>query len=403
MQFLDALQSSINSRDIAIAFWFVIIATWVSFKAEIRSSVWQVLKYLFVKPIFLSLTLLLTYTASLCFFLHQLGFWGFEYLKMTIFWFFGAAVVSLFRLSSVKEDTPYVKNALRDNIKLIAVIEFIITAHTFSIIGELILVPALTVIGMMIAVAEGKAETKQVANLLYAILFIYIAIAGWMSIKDILDDHDTYLSINTLSEFLLPIVLSISVIPLLAVMLLYMSYETAFIGFRFSTNSNELSKYALWKSLTAFRGNREKLSRWKRQLNYQDICSKADISNSIKNFKLQLYREANPEPVDLKDGWQPQQARRLLEAMGLKTSHYECHGTDNYSASSQPLEIDNEVLPNNVTFHIYGNRDVVDRLKLRLDVNYKNTEKEAIQKLIEVADHLNKASLNGGLAPRYRH
>ena len=182
-----------------------------------------------------------------------------------------------------------------------------------------------------------------------------------------------------------------------------MSYEVAFKGFKFSTKSDNISKYALWKSLIVFKGNREKLARWKRQLYHQRISSRGDIDNSIKEFIDQLRREKHPAKVDLKDGWQPQQARFFLADRNLETAHYESLGTELYSASSLPLDLDNEVLSSNVTFHIYGTRDIVNCLKLRLDVNYKITEKDAIGKLLEVAELLNRNALGAELPSKIRN
>ena len=208
MYSFDIIQTSITTRDIAISFWVLVVLIILHIKADIRSDIFDLTKKIFSNYILLIFLIIALYIIFICYLLYKFGVWDLRHLKLTVFWFFGVAILSVFRLNSVKEDSPYVKNSLIDSIKLIAVIEFIVNFHTFSIFIELILVPLLAIIGIMIAFAERKPETVKLANTLNYFLAFYVLTIGLLSLRDIFTEKDSYFYVQIFNEFIIPIILT---------------------------------------------------------------------------------------------------------------------------------------------------------------------------------------------------
>ena len=85
-----------NNREIAIVIWILVFITLMSLAKDIRESFKRIIKTFFVKKILLTFLSLIAYTILIIYFLLRLKFWEFEFLKDTIFWFFGVAFLLVF-------------------------------------------------------------------------------------------------------------------------------------------------------------------------------------------------------------------------------------------------------------------------------------------------------------------
>ncbi len=68
------------------------------------------------------------YSASIIWLLRFLGFWNIELLKDSVYWFIGSGFVMLMNLNDVSKEPQFFKNIIKDNFRLIIVLEFALSA-----------------------------------------------------------------------------------------------------------------------------------------------------------------------------------------------------------------------------------------------------------------------------------
>ena len=69
--------------------------------------------------------------------------------------------MSLFKIESIKTDKSFFKNSVIDNLKLLAILQFVVGVYTFPIWIEILLVPVLALISAMLAIAENEKNITK--------------------------------------------------------------------------------------------------------------------------------------------------------------------------------------------------------------------------------------------------
>jgi len=142
-----------SNRELAIAIWILIAFIFCIFSSKIRQPLFHVVKVFFAWKLTSSYVLMFAYISVVILILFFMGIWKISHLPMTILWAICVAFVMLFKFSQA-EDENFFKNSIKDNIKGLIFIEFIINLYVFSLWVELILVPIFVILGGMLAVAD---------------------------------------------------------------------------------------------------------------------------------------------------------------------------------------------------------------------------------------------------------
>lgn len=389
-----------NTREIAVLAWTTIALFWALTRKEVRSALFHVIKAFFVRRISTVLAVMAAYVSLIVFLLSKVGIWEVLHLKNTLIWFFSVAIVARFEIINISEDQDYFKKAIRDNLKLIVLIEFIISVYTFSFFVEFLIVPLVTIIVVMLTKAETNEDYAPVEKLLNFVLTLTALLLVGYAVYKVIVDFDQLATIGTLMDFVLPPMLSISLLPFLFLALTWSSYENAAIRTNFAISDPALKKYAKRQGLLKFRFNREHLIRWARRLKVHHIESRGDIDISIIRFQDQIKREKTPPDVPICLGWSPYSAKDFLAEHELKTGYYEQSGGDLWTASSPYLELDDEVLGNNIAYYVDGTDSEAKSLKLKLNINSKAEKNAAHSKFLVLAQILCGAALGKRLPKR---
>jgi len=143
--------SIFNTREIAIGIWVTLFFVWALTQPSIRESLSKVLFILTKKVILIPLALMAGYIGFMVWGLNKLGLWEVSQLKNTILWSGSVAFVSLIRLNDIANNPDYFKTTLKDNLRLITILEFVVGFYTFPLWSELLLVPFSVVLGSMCA------------------------------------------------------------------------------------------------------------------------------------------------------------------------------------------------------------------------------------------------------------
>ena len=277
-----------SNREISLAIWLFIILLLLLSKKEVRTSIFNVIKVFFGKKI-ISIYLLMTlYVFFLIFILNVLGFWNFSLLKETMYWYFGVAFISLVRANKVNQDEEYFKKMFSDNMKLIVLLEFITALYSFSLIVELILVPIMLFIAMLSAFTEVKKDYSQVKKVVNWILSLFGIIIIIFSVYKISTEFKSFASINNLTTFLLPPILTFLFVPFIYFFALLMSYEIFFVRLNFFIKDKSTRRYTKWKIFTSFHFRLRQLNKFSKEYYKINEECNSDIKKAIIFFKNKI-------------------------------------------------------------------------------------------------------------------
>ncbi|MEC8081211.1 MAG: hypothetical protein VX148_07000 [Pseudomonadota bacterium] len=214
-----------SNREIAVSIWGLIFFSWAFTKKEVRSS-GKAVVFAFCNPKILSIFILIGgYTYFFVDFLNGIGIWDIDQLKNTILWFVFVASVELFKANTVHDENGYFRDSIKGHFKLLAIFEFIVAFHCFSLIAELIIVPVTSILVMVLAYSELKEEYKpaeRAVKFILSVFGIFLLIYGAYFIGTNFGDFAKY---QTMMDFVIPIILSIILLPFIYVISIFILYE----------------------------------------------------------------------------------------------------------------------------------------------------------------------------------
>jgi redox-regulated HSP33 family molecular chaperone len=108
--------------------------------------------------------------------------------------------------------------------------------------------------------------------------------------------------------------------------------------------------------------------------------------------------ERNPTEVSKEQGWSPYQAKDFLIGKGVITGFYNRLSEDEWTALSPMNEFSDGIIPDNIAYYIEGSEDVVNVLKLKVNVNDATRSQQASAVLMEMAEALYISSLSQQLS-----
>ena len=123
-----------------------------------------------------------------------------------------------------------------------------------------------------------------------------ISIIGFYLVADsifyAIENNDKFFSLNTFRDFLVPMLLSVGLLPYTYCFYYFLSYEKAFSLVRIYTDSKQLQRYAKIHSFIKFRGNHVLINEWLRFSCIPEFKSKETISNSILAYQQERRESA---------------------------------------------------------------------------------------------------------------
>jgi len=279
--------NTLNGREKAVIVWFLIFLFWALSQKNIRTSMLGVLKAFFQKKIITVFLAMFVYIFFIILLFSKLQIWNASLTKDTGFWILGSAFVLLMNVNNATQDDHHFKKILIDNLKLILVLEFIITLYSFDFWIEMLFVPVMFLIVAMGAVAEIKKEYLPVKKLIDNILSFIGIFLIIFAISKVIGDYQGFLTANNLRSFVLPPLMALAYIPFLYIFALIMAYEMLFVRLDiFLKNDKKLAGFAKQKIFRLCFLNLGKLNRFAKEstsdlLNLRD---KNGILNLVERF-----------------------------------------------------------------------------------------------------------------------
>lgn len=276
--------SELNNREISILIWIVVFFLWVLSQKKIRAAFVSVIKAFFAKKLVYGYLLMFLYIAMIIYPFYLLGLWGAHWIKNTILWVSCIAFIMLMRFSKATDKNFFI-NSVKDNLKILIVLEFIINLYVFSLWIELLLVPFSALIGGMIAIAETDEQYKSVKKFLDFVLSVMGIVFVAYALYQVSTDFGNFASKKTIIDFSLPILFTIMFLPFVYLIALYSNYETLFLRMPFFIENQRVLSYSKRKTVLSFGFNLKAINRWCSHFNSLLIKEKKDIDEAIKEFK----------------------------------------------------------------------------------------------------------------------
>jgi len=391
----------LNNREIATGIWLLILLAYILRFKDVRKSFTQLFNSFFVRGIQIPLFLMLIYSLGSVWLLNEIGLWDSNQIKNVVFWFCGGALISFMNINKESKEENCFTNILKSHLKLIVLIQFILTVNTFSLIVELFVVAIASLMVGVMAYSKNKEEYNpsftvcerglNIVGLAVAINTIYQISINWGS----------FVQIKTALDFLVPTSLSVMLIPYLYLLVTFIVYQEEFTRLKFHIKDDSLRWYAFMKSMFRFHFRFNKYRRWVQLVSYNNVNTKQEVNESIDTLFCLLKKESNPPKVDESLGWCPYKAKDFLIDEGLKTNNYKMSaGDDNdWFCNSESMAIESGLLLNNITYGVEGNSIAATKLKLRLNIYYPDEKEEAHSYFVGVVNSLLEKALGFSLSP----
>lgn len=364
---------------------------------ETRNAFKGALVALFVRKIISVLCLMVAYMAIVIYWLSEFNLWNYEQLKNTIFWCISVGFMSLFKLEKIKKDKSFFKHSVMDNLRLLAIIQFIVGVYTFSLWVEVILVPFLAFFGTMLAIAESDEKyhhvnvfLKNCLSLFGAVLIIYTSYMLMTNFSEFGQEKTAY-------DFFVPPLLTLCYLPFVFFMLVYSTYELVFIRLNFAIKNKFYRCVAKLYAFVLFNVRLSLLERWSYQVARANIESHSDLVDTFKYIFKVYSSEKKPKEVPKDKGWCPYKAKNFLVSEGLNTGFYNKHINEEWFASSKMEEYGEGIIPDNIAYYVEGSEGIAKTLKIKINVNDANRTLQACKKLEKMAEMLTMSSLKQSL------
>lgn len=169
---------------------------------------------------------MLAYVILSVFVLHELSLWNTSLLKITIFWFFGWAIVVLMNSNKAGVEKHYLKNTLAGIMGLTVLVSFITDFYTFPFFVEIFLVPFAVFITVLATYSGMKNIYRPVHIFLNWIMIAFGILILGINLYRAISNFKDFATIGTLQELLLPILLSTMFLPFIYLLVVYMKYQS---------------------------------------------------------------------------------------------------------------------------------------------------------------------------------
>ena len=210
--------------------------------------------------------------------------WKWIYLKDIIIWFVFAGIPLCFNAISADLNSGYFRKLIVAQLKLMVLVEFIISSFTFSLLAEIFLVMITTFIALLDVVAGSKEEAKSVKKLTSSLLSIIGIVIFILTIKNIIASIGNVTFVDMLVSFFIPIIYLFLFIPVAYLFAIYARYESLYMRMSFKEPKNR--KTIRWHHWEVFKTCR--FSYKKIDLFNQSYMIKMYVSMSDDSFRSLL-------------------------------------------------------------------------------------------------------------------
>lgn len=287
IKIFDFISATFNNREIALFMWAIITIIWMLSNKKIKESLQNVLKLFFGKKIFSIVLKMIFYNVTIIAILYYFKLWDFSLTKDTIYWIFGTSLIMMLNANKAIEDRNFFRSTIKDNLKLVLILQFLINLYCFSLIFEICFLPLMIFLVIFQTFTESNEEHIKLHKASNVIINIYFLIYIIFSIYYLITEWNNYLTFNNLRSFLLTPMLTLIYLPFIYFLALFMNYETIFVRLKITTpDDKSVQRYAKIQIIKYALLSLSKLNNFSKNVPVYAFNSKDDIRVLIDEYKL---------------------------------------------------------------------------------------------------------------------
>ncbi len=278
-----------NNREIATGIWLIAAIGFGARNQGIRESFATLPKSFCHWKIALPLAVLVFHVGCSVYVLHRLSLWNISFLKDTIYWFLFSGFVLFMNLMTNRDHSSFFRKTILDCFKVMVLIQFLINFYPLPLALELVLVPVLTFLVAASTYAESKKELSTAKKLFDGILTV-IGMSVLIHVgRSIHLHYRGLLSLDVIRSMLLPLWLTLMLLPFLYISRVIADYEMLFVRLPYFVKSDDsLLSYVKRRIIMLCHFDLRKLSRFsKKHLTcLHSIEDRKSADQIFKNFQL---------------------------------------------------------------------------------------------------------------------
>ena len=229
---------SLNSREIASLFWVAIMAVGVTLVPGARAQLPQLVRTAFAWKLSVGYLLLVGYVVAFVLVGRSAYLWSWDLLKPTIIWFLTTALVMFFDLDKAMKSPAFFRRVALKTIEVPVFLQFVADLYPMSVWIEIPLQGLLILLVLLATVAKlskDEAQRKVGKGIEYLLGLIGIAVLVASVVQLVrLWKHLSF--VGMLKEFILPVWLTLALLPFMFVFALLNAYGKAFTLINFRTD-----------------------------------------------------------------------------------------------------------------------------------------------------------------------
>ncbi|MCC6227028.1 MAG: hypothetical protein IT195_11570 [Microthrixaceae bacterium] len=218
-----------NNRQWAFMFWLAALAIWALSRRDVRSSLRGVLRAMLSPKILMPLVLFAGWALGVVAVGAQAGLWTASRVTDTALWFVTAGVVLFGRFDKVSKDPRFVRRTALATFELSALMQAVLEFFVLNLAAELLIQPVLALLAMLSVVAAQQREHHQVRAVVDGVLtYAGIGLLVYVSVS-LLNNWGSLDKGDLAQQLVLPMWLTIGVLPFIYALGLFAAYELAFV------------------------------------------------------------------------------------------------------------------------------------------------------------------------------
>lgn len=272
---------ALNNRELASLIWLAVGLAFCLVKADIRKSLYDMVRAFLHWKILLPLCLLYLYITGLVIVGYKFQIWRPDLLKDTVIWAITTGFVMFFNYDEATAKSKFFRRRILSAFKITVLIEVFVNLFVLNLLAEILLVPFIFILSAMSVVAGMEKRTLPVKRLTDGLLaaigmfFLIFAINSAATEWATIDKPDLLLNL------VLPVWLTIGLLPFVYVLALLASYELAFTRVDMASSDRKRrrrAKLAIVYAVNIHARKFQKLNGWW----LRDLTSAKNLSEAVQ-------------------------------------------------------------------------------------------------------------------------
>lgn len=280
-----------STREISIGIWLTIFIACMLVYKPTRKCLIDILKTVCSIQLSLPFLFMIAYSMGITYIFYRTSLWKALFIKDIMLWVIFVGTPLFFGSINKGSEEHYFKEIIASNFKLTVLIEFFVSSFTFPLIWEIILVPILSFLFMLDAMAATKSEYRHAKKLISVIIIIINIIFIYETISIATGKLATLYAQDTLITLLIPIVFSVLYIPISYMFTIFCRYQSIFIrmGFKEPKDNAKIKIIHRFKVIRICKFSLSSLCKFERAYiqNMYVSMSEAEFDELMQQFKIE--------------------------------------------------------------------------------------------------------------------